>query len=86
MKKEIEEMFTSISEEEKSYLGLLAEMVQLRVDQNKTQRELADMTGLKQAAIARLESPASSEIPNAKTIFKYLNALGYELTIRPKKK
>lgn len=85
MKKEISELIKSISEEEKSYLNLLAEMVQVRVDQKITQREMADRIGLKQSAIARLESPSSSETPNAGTILKYLNALGYELTIRPKK-
>lgn len=85
MKKEISELITSISDENESYLALLAEMVQLREDQNKSQRELAEMTGLKQSAIARLESPASSGTPNAATILKYLNALGYELTIRPKR-
>jgi predicted XRE-type DNA-binding protein len=78
IKKEIK----SITEEEKTYLELLADIVTIREDKNLTQREISELTGLKQPAIARLESPAGQQNgANILTIIKYLDALGMKLKI-----
>ncbi|MDP2843596.1 MAG: helix-turn-helix transcriptional regulator, partial [Acetobacterium sp.] len=49
-----------------------------------SQQKLADLTGLKQPAIARLENLKS--IPKIDTLFKLLDPLGYTLAIVPKEK
>lgn len=77
-KKEI----NSISEEEKAYIELLADIVTTRLDKGITQRQLEKMTGLKQSAIARFENP--SETSNVLTMLKILHALDCELVIKPK--
>jgi predicted transcriptional regulator len=77
IKKEIK----SIPEEEKIYLELLADIVTVREDKNITQRELAELTGLKQPAIARLESPSEPNGANILTVIKYLDAIGMKLKI-----
>ncbi|WP_299831399.1 helix-turn-helix transcriptional regulator [uncultured Metabacillus sp.] len=78
-KKEIK----SLSEDEKIYLELLADIVTARVDKNITQRELAELTGLKQPAIGRLESPTTHSA-NLRTVIKYLDALDMKLQVIPK--
>lgn len=61
-------------------LGLLvSELVKLRVDKGFTQRELAEITGLKQSAIARLEK--LNAIPRVDTIITIAHFLGYTLTL-----
>ena len=82
VKKEI----TSIPNEEKIYLGLLAEIVGAREEKNVTQREIAEISGIKQPAIARLESPGEQNGANILTIIKYLDAIGMKLKVVPKDK
>ena len=51
----------------------------LREEKGISQRQLAALTGIKQPAIARLESGRS--VPNITTMNKLLAPLGYTLTI-----
>jgi predicted transcriptional regulator len=80
VKKEIR----SISDEEKVYLELLADIVTAREDKELTQRNLAEKTGLKQSAIARMESPNGQNAANLITVIKYLDSLGMKLKVVPK--
>ena len=79
VKKEIK----SLTEDEKIYLELLADIVSARVDKDITQRELAEITGLKQPAIGRLESP-TQHAASLRTVIKYLDALDMKLKVVPK--
>jgi predicted transcriptional regulator len=80
VKKEIE----LIPNEKKIYLGLLAQIVDAREEQEVTQKELAVLSGLKQPAIARMENPNGQNAANLLTVIKYLDALGMELKVVPK--
>lgn len=61
-------------------LGLIvADLIKLRVDKGISQRDLAELTGLKQSAIARLEK--LNAIPRLDTIITIAHFLGYTLTI-----
>jgi transcriptional regulator with XRE-family HTH domain len=60
---------------------LIGKLIEVRDSKGVTQQELAQMTGLKQSAIARLESMKST--PQIDTLFKILNPLGYTLAIVP---
>lgn len=80
---EIKREIKSISEEEKIYIELLAGIVSSRIDKGLTQRELSEMTGLKQSAIARLESP-TVHAASLKTVIKYLDSLDMKLKVVPK--
>ena len=63
-------------------VGRLKKMVEARESKGITQRELAEMRGVRQPAIARLESMRST--PRIDTLFKVLSPLGYTLAIVPK--
>ena len=73
-----------LTNEQKIYLGLLAQIVDARDEQNMTQKELAILSGLKQPAIARMENPNGQNAANLLTVIKYLDALGMELKVVPK--
>lgn len=79
---DVEKEITALSEEEIMYVKLLADIVSVRKEKGLTQRNLAELTGLEQSAIARFETPHESA--NIKTVLKIVNALGYEVTIKPK--
>jgi predicted transcriptional regulator len=78
IKKEIK----CLSEEEKMYVELLADIVTIRHEESLTIRELGKKTGLHHPAIARFENPTKTS--NVMTMLKIVNALGYELTIKKK--
>ena len=61
---------------------LIGKLIAAREEQGLSQRDLAEMTGVRQPAIARLESMRST--PQISTLFKLLNPLGYTLSIVPK--
>ena len=61
--------------------ALIGKLIETRGSKGVTQQELAQMAGLKQSAIARLESMKS--IPQIDTLFKMLKPLGYTLAIVP---
>ena len=51
----------------------------IRVEQNISQKELAEKVGLKQQNISRLEKKEHS--PSLKLFYSVVNALGYDLQI-----
>lgn len=60
---------------------LIGKMIEARERKGLSQRELAELSGVKQPAIARLESMRST--PKIDTLFKILEPLGYTLSITP---
>lgn len=78
---------TRVSKDEKERVELLSSiictLIEAREEKGLTQRELAKLCGLKQPALARVESMKS--LPQLDTILKILNPLGYTLSIVPVK-
>ena len=60
---------------------LIGKMIEAREEKGLSQRELAKLSGVKQSAIARLETMKST--PQIDTLFKVLAPLGYTLSITP---
>ena len=60
---------------------LIGKLIEAREEKGITQKELAEMSGLKQSAIARLEK--MSVTPQVDTLIKVLTPLGYRLAIVP---
>jgi len=65
-------------------VALIGKLIEAREQCGMSQKQLADLTGLKQPAIARLENLKA--IPKIDTLFKLLDPLGYTLAIVPKEK
>lgn len=63
---------------------LIEKLVEAREEKGITQQQLAEMAGLKQSAIARLENLTAT--PQIDTLFKILKPLGYTLAIVPEQK
>ncbi len=61
---------------------LIEQMINLRKEQNITQKQLAEITGNKQQAISRIEKHENS--PSLQTFCNILSALGYGLVIEKK--
>jgi DNA-binding XRE family transcriptional regulator len=59
--------------------NLISELIKARTAKNLTQADLAEKTGLKQAAIARLESGGSN--PSYKTLTKVAKALDKKVAL-----
>jgi DNA-binding XRE family transcriptional regulator len=56
-----------------------------RKQQNITQKEIQEKTGLPQQSISRIEKGTSQkQSPTLRTLLKYLDAIGCELTITQK--
>ena len=62
-------------------VALIGKMIEAREERGLSQRELAEISGIKQPAIARLESLKAT--PQIDTLFKILYPLGYTLEIVP---
>ena len=62
-------------------ISLIGKMIEAREQKGLSQRELAGITGVKQPAIARLESMKAT--PQIDTLFKLLHPLGYTIEIVP---
>lgn len=60
---------------------LIGKLIEAREKKGLSQRELSKLSGVKQPAIARLESLKST--PQIDTLFKILSPLGYKLDIVP---
>ena len=60
---------------------LIGKLIEAREEKGFSQRELAELSGIKQPAIARIESLKSK--PQINTLVKVLRPLGYKLTITP---
>lgn len=86
--KSFDEMFNDdkiISPEEREQINfqvsLIGKMIEVREKKGLSQRDLAELSGVKQPAIARLESMKST--PQIDTLLKVLAPLGYTLSITP---
>ena len=62
-------------------VALIGKMIEAREEKRLSQRELAEISGVKQPAIARLESLKTT--PQIDTLFKILHPLGYTIEIVP---
>jgi ribosome-binding protein aMBF1 (putative translation factor) len=60
---------------------LIGKLIAAREAKGLTQEQLAAAAGLKQSAVARLESLKAT--PQIDTLFKMLTPMGYKLTIVP---
>lgn len=60
---------------------LIGKIIEAREAKGLSQRDLAELTGVKQPAIARMES--MKVIPKIDTLFKILAPLGYTLSVTP---
>lgn len=60
-------------------VALIGEVIKARKEKGITQRELEEMSGVKQPVIARIEN--GNSMPNLSTIMKILNSLGKTLYI-----
>lgn len=81
-----DEMFNDneyVSQEEREQINfqvdLIGKVIEARESQGLSQRDLAELSGIKQPAIARMESMKS--IPKIDTLFKILAPLGYTISI-----
>ena len=62
-------------------VALIGKMIEAREERGLSQRELAEISGVTQPAIARLESLKAT--PQIDTLFKILHPLGYTIEIVP---
>lgn len=62
-------------------VALIGKLIEARETKGLSQKQLADLAGLKQPAIARLESMKAT--PQIDTLFKILQPLGYTLAVVP---
>ena len=62
-------------------VSIISELVQVRHEQGISQRQLAELSGIKQPQIARIER--GSVKPSVHTLLKILTALGKKLAIVP---
>lgn len=65
-------------------VSIIGKMIEAREAKGLSQRELAEMSGVKQPAIARMESLKTT--PQIDTLLKLLVPLGYTLEIVPLRK
>ena len=61
-------------------VSLVNEIIQARQEQGITQKQLEEMSGVRQPVIARLEKGTTD--PQLTTVIKVLHSLGKELVIR----
>ena len=62
-------------------VALITELIQARQEQGLTQKQLEELSGVKQPVIARMERGTST--PSVSTILKLLTPLGKKLAIVP---
>ena len=62
-------------------VALIGKMIEAREAKGLSQRKLAELSGVKQPAIARLETLRAK--PQIDTLFKILHPLGYTIEIVP---
>ena len=78
---------TKVSPAEKNRIefeaSLIGKLIKAREEKGLSQRGLAQLSGIKQPQIARLERMKGS--PQLDTLFKVLTPLGYTLSITPMK-
>ncbi len=64
-------------------MELIGEMVRIRKEKSISQKQLEELSGVKQPVIARMEKGTS--IPQVETLLKVLKPLGLTLAIVPLK-
>lgn len=86
--KTFDEMFNDdkiVSPEEREQINfqvsLIGKLIEAREKKGLSQRDLAELSGVKQPAIARLENMKST--PQIDTLLKILAPFGYTLSITP---
>lgn len=62
-------------------VAIVGELIKARQERGITQRQLEEMSGVKQPVIARLEH--GNSLPNVSTLVKLLLPLGLKLSIVP---
>jgi DNA-binding XRE family transcriptional regulator len=62
-------------------ISVVGKLIEARAKNGITQKKLAEMSGLKQPAIARIERMGAT--PGISTLFRVLKPLGYTLAIVP---
>ena len=62
-------------------VSLIGRLIEAREKKGITQQKLADMSGMKQSAIARIEKLSAT--PKIDTMIRLLKPLGYKLDIVP---
>ena len=62
-------------------IELIGKVIEARKEKGLSQRDLAELSGVKQPAIARLESMQAT--PKIDTLIKILLPLGYTLSVVP---
>ena len=67
--------------ESKLRVAIISELIKARQDRNISQRELEQLSGVKQPVISRLESGETS--PQIETVLKILAPLGKTLAVVP---
>ncbi|MBQ8559802.1 MAG: helix-turn-helix transcriptional regulator [Tyzzerella sp.] len=77
--KSIDSQIQKDFEEVEEVAVIISAMVKRRNNLGLTQRELADMCGMPQSSIARMESHKTT--PNLDTLIRLLNALGLRLSV-----
>ena len=60
---------------------LISKLIEARESKGLTQAQLAEAAGIKQSAVARMESLKAT--PQIDTLFKVLTPMGYKLAIVP---
>ena len=82
---DIKNSIGSLKIEEKEEIEIISNLVSViikrRIELGLSQRDLAALTGIKQPAIARLETLGS--IPRLDTLIKILKALGIKIDLVP---
>ena len=80
---DVKAQMTSLSDEEKQNIEVLADIVSHMIERRQeiglSQRDLAEKCGIKQSAIARLETMRA--VPQLDTLSKLLKPLGLKLTV-----
>ena len=77
------EVMKAVSEFDKEF-ELRLKLVEARKKAGLTQKEVEERSGLSQQAISRIETDNSIS-PSIKNLIKYVDGIGYELTLSPKR-
>ncbi|MCU5744934.1 MULTISPECIES: helix-turn-helix domain-containing protein [Bacillus] len=77
---EYEKSITALDKSEMEQINLISQLVNRRIELGLTQTELAKRSGLKQSAIARMES-IEGAIPRLDTLEKVIRALGMKIML-----
>lgn len=74
------ELLTEVEKEKIEFeVELIGKVIKAREEKGLTQKELAELAGIQQPALARLENMKAT--PQIDTLFKILKPLGYKLAV-----